>query len=595
MIGRIGFSKIYEQLIRMEQDLLSAQLNSLRQSVLNLSSQSQNDLEAILSILRELESLHQKIRLESFEPFLPDSRHALYPLLRDIEEKGGWPYIERMKLQTLLKLLSLEKDLSQQISMSLQINPIKFGTDGWRGVIAADFTFERVTFLAPIAAVVLEKEYGANASRRIIVGYDRRFLAQEFAQAAAEAIAAVGYEVWLSETYAPTPAFSWAAKAQNALGAIVITASHNPAKYQGLKVKGAFGGSVGPEVTEKIEALLSQPPISPRGGGSIKTFDPWLSYCQELRTKVNLELIQKAVTSGQLKIFSNPMYGSASGGLVRLLGVPITEINGQADPLFGGGSPEPLKRYLTAFLEEVKTCQSPEKLRIGLVFDGDADRIAACDSQGNFLSSQNLIPILIEHLASRRSLTGEVIKTVSGSDLFVRLANLYHLPIFETAIGYKYIADRMLTTSVLVGGEESGGIGYGTHIPERDALLSALYVLEAVVESGEDLSTLYRKLQEKTGFFSEYDRIDLPLASMSVRNQLLENLKRNPPSLIAEQKVVDCNTIDGYKFRLADQRWLLIRFSGTEPVLRIYCEAANSLQVQETLEWARNWANSITQ
>jgi len=578
-----------------DQALFSNQLKEFGQIVRELVAQSSQSPLLILRILRELEALHQEIRSQTFEKILPDTRHSLYPLLKDIQENGGWPYIERMKLQTILQFLNLENDLKEQESMSFTVNPIKFGTDGWRGVIAADFTFERVALLSPIAAKVLEQEYGANGSRRIIVGYDRRFLAQEFAQCAAESIAAVGYEVWLSDSFAPTPAFSWAAKADYALGAIVLTASHNPAKYLGLKVKGAFGGSVGPEVTEKIEKMLSGAAIELKDGGSIKKFDPWESYTQQLRTKVNLGAIQNAVNTGQLKIFSNPMYGSASGGLERILQVPITEIHGQADPLFGGGSPEPLPRYLADFLELIKFDSSSEKLKVGLVFDGDADRIAAVDGSGNFLSSQNLIPILIEHLAFRRGLSGEVVKTVSGSDLFVRLAQIFNLPLSETAIGYKYIADRMLTQHVLIGGEESGGIGYGTHIPERDALLSALYVLESVVESGQDLSVLYQQLQAKTGFFSEYDRIDLPLGSMEVRDKLIQNLSENPPKTIAGQDVIDCNTTDGYKFRLADKRWLLIRFSGTEPVLRLYCEAANKSQVQETLEWSRNWANSITQ
>ncbi len=578
----------------LDQDLLSNQLNEVGQAVRLLVAQSNQNPLAILRILREIESLHQEIRSLTFEKILPDTRHALYPLLKDIQESGGWPYIERMKLRTILQFLTFENDSTKQESMFFKINPIKFGTDGWRGVIAADFTFERVAMLAPIAAYVLEQNYGAQGRGRIVVGYDRRFLAEEFAQTAAEAIAECGYEVWLSDGYAPTPAFSWAAKANDALGAIVLTASHNPAKYLGLKVKGAFGGSVGPEITDKIEQMLVNPMIEPKSGGSIQKFDPWQGYIQELRTKVNLTAIQNAVSSGQLKIFSNPMYGSATGGLEKILQIPITEVNDQADPLFGGGSPEPLPRYLKDFLETIKFDKSPEKLKVGLVFDGDADRIAAVDGSGNFLSSQNLIPILIEHLADRRGLTGEVVKTVSGSDLFVCLAQLYHLPLSETAIGYKYIADRMLTSDVLIGGEESGGIGYGSHIPERDALLSALYVLEAVVESSQDLSALYQQLQVKTNFFSEYDRIDLPLGSMKVRDQLLQDLRKNPPKVIAGQNVRNCNTTDGYKFRLADNRWLLIRFSGTEPVLRIYCEAKNSAQVQETLEWARNWANSIT-
>ncbi|MDE5089924.1 MAG: phosphoglucomutase/phosphomannomutase family protein, partial [Trichodesmium sp. St16_bin2-tuft] len=191
---------------------------------------------------------------------------------------------------------------------------------------------------------------------------------------------------------------------------------------------------------------------------------------------------------------------------------------------------------------------------------------------------------------TKHGFSGEVVKTISGSDLFPKVAELYNMPVFETPIGYKYIADRMLSTKVLVGGEESGGIGYGTHIPERDALLSALYLLEAVVMSGEDLSTIYRQLQEKTGFSSVYDRIDLPLPNMEVRSRLLEELTNNPVTEVAGQKVVDCLTTDGYKFRLADGRWLLIRFSGTEPVLRLYCEAADMRKVKQTLEWAKNWA-----
>ncbi|MCL1470485.1 hypothetical protein LAY57_07310 [Argonema antarcticum A004/B2] len=200
---------------------------------------------------------------------------------------------------------------------------------------------------------------------------------------------------------------------------------------------------------------------------------------------------------------------------------------------------------------------------------------------------------MLEHLATRRGFSGEVVKTVSGSDLIPLVASLYNLSVFETAVGYKYIADRMLEAKVFLGGEESGGIGYGSHIPERDALLSALYLLEAVVQSGMDLSDIYHRLQSQTNFFSVYDRIDLPLASMDVRSRLLDRLKNRPLTEIAGQNVVDCNTIDGYKFRLADRSWLMIRFSGTEPVLRLYCEASNLEEVHQRLDWAKNWANSV--
>ncbi|MBE9075203.1 phosphoglucomutase/phosphomannomutase family protein [Microcystis sp. LEGE 08355] len=474
------------------------------------------------------------------------------------------------------------------------VNPIKFGTDGWRGIIAADFTFDRVALLAPLAAQVLADNYGQiTGSRTMIVGYDRRFMAEDFAQTAAESLQKAGFDVLLSQSYAPTPAFSWAARAENALGAIVLTASHNPAKYLGLKVKGYFGGSVSPEITQQIEALLSNPPQFKANAGQLRTFEPWSGYCQGLRQKVNIAAIANAIESGQLKVYSDVMHGAAATGLERLLGVGITELRGNRDPLFGGGSPEPLPRNLREIIDKLAHSANLAPLRVGLVFDGDSDRVAAIDGQGNFLSTQNLIPILIEHLAGKKGMRGEIVKTVSGSDLIPKLASLYGLSVFETPIGYKYIADRMLTTPVLIGGEESGGVGYGTHIPERDALLSALYVLEAVVESGQDLSDLYAQLQDKTGFHSEYDRIDLPLANMEARAQLITALDNDPLREIAGKQVTDCNPMDGYKFRLEDGSWLLIRFSGTEPVLRLYCESSTLDRVQEILAWAKSWATYI--
>ncbi|MGQ4649837.1 phosphoglucomutase/phosphomannomutase family protein [Lyngbya aestuarii] len=475
------------------------------------------------------------------------------------------------------------------------MDSIKFGTDGWRGIIAADFTFERLALVAHVAAQILAETYGGTTgSRTIIVGYDRRFMAENFAMKTAEVVTAAGFDVLLSDSYAPTPAFSWAAKHQNALGALVITASHNPGIYLGLKVKGAFGGSVPPEITQKIEARLSQAITPAETPGSLSNFDPWPSYCEELRTKVELSQIKEFISQGKLTVFADVMHGAAATGLSRILDMPIREINSSRDPLFGGGAPEPLARYLSQLFQDIKTHQRQEnaRLAIGLVFDGDCDRIAAVDGQGNFLSSQILIPILIEHLASRRQFTGEIVKTLSGSDLIPRIADLYGLSVYETPIGYKYIADRMLSSQVLLGGEESGGIGYGNHIPERDALLSALYLLEAIAQSGLDLSELYQSLQDRTSYTSAYDRIDLHLAGMEVRSRLIEKLETQPLTEIDSQQVIECQTIDGYKFRLADNSWLLIRFSGTEPVLRLYCEAATPEQARQTLNWAKNWAES---
>ncbi|MBD2439654.1 phosphoglucomutase/phosphomannomutase family protein [Nostoc sp. FACHB-110] len=477
--------------------------------------------------------------------------------------------------------------------MPVVASSIKFGTDGWRGVIGDEFTFERLALVAPVAAKVLYNTYYSTVgSRTIVVGYDRRFMAEDFARAVADTVTAVGFDVLLSESYAPTPAFSWAAKQLNALGALVITASHNPGAYLGLKVKGYFGGSVSPEVTKDIEALLPTGVPIAETPGKLAHFDPWPSYTSGLEGKVNIGKIREAIASGKLTVFADVMHGAAASGLGRLLGDQVNEINSNRDPLFGGGAPEPLPKYLGELFAVIKNHRQTHQsgVTVGLVFDGDSDRIAAVDQEANFLSSQILIPILIDHLTLRRGFTGEIIKTVSGSDLIPRVAKLHNLSLFETPVGYKYIADRMLVSQVLLGGEESGGIGYGSHIPERDALLSALYVLEAIVESGQDLSEYYRHLQQQTGFNSAYDRIDLPLASMEVRSRLLQQLQTQPLTEIAGLAVIDCQTIDGYKFRLADNSWLMIRFSGTEPVLRLYCEAPTLEQVHQTLDWARNWA-----
>ncbi|AKG22680.1 phosphoglucomutase/phosphomannomutase family protein [Calothrix sp. 336/3] len=477
--------------------------------------------------------------------------------------------------------------------MAVAAQSIKFGTDGWRGVIGDEFTFERLALVAPIAAKVLFDTYGAKVGNRtIVVGYDRRFMAEDFAHKVAEVVSAAGFDILFSETFAPTPAFSWAAKQENALGALVITASHNPGKYLGLKVKSAFGGSVPPEVTKEIEALLGEPVPMAATPGKIQFFNPWGSYCEELARKVDLSKIRDAIDTGKLTVFVDVMHGAAAGGLGMLLGEGVREINSDRDPLFEGGAPEPLPKYLSRLFSVMKVHQetNPSGLTVGLVFDGDCDRVAAVDSQVNFLSSQILIPILIDHLTLRRDFTGEIVKTVSGSDLIPRVAALHNLSIYETPVGYKYIADRMLDAQVLLGGEESGGIGYGSHIPERDALLSALYTLEAVVESGLDLGAYYAQLQAQANFTSAYDRIDLPLASMEVRGKLLAQLQTQPPAEIAGKTVIGCQTIDGYKFRLADQSWLMIRFSGTEPVLRLYCEAATLEEVHKTLAWAKDWA-----
>ncbi|MCS6781946.1 MAG: hypothetical protein RMI89_00170 [Gloeomargarita sp. SKYBB_i_bin120] len=460
---------------------------------------------------------------------------------------------------------------------------IRFGTDGWRGVIAKEFTFDRVAQVAVAAAEVLAE---ACPEAPLLVGYDRRFLSEEFAQTAAQAVAAAGYQVLLATQAASTPAFSYGVRHYRAMGALVITASHNPAIYNGLKVKGAFGGSIPPDMTQRIEAHLTQP-LPQRPSGAVTVFDPWPDYVQALQQQVDVAQIRAGLQHWQ--VWVDPMHGAASGGLTRILGNAVQEIRTQRDVLFGGHPPEPLPPYL----EELRTTlQRHHGPQVGLVFDGDGDRIAAMDGQGQFLSPQVLIPILIEHLAERRRLQGTVVKTISGSELIAKTAAYYGLPVVETPIGFKYIAQEMLKGGVLLGGEESGGIGYGHYLPERDALLSALYLLEAVALTQKPLEVLYRQLQEKTGFYSVYDRIDVPLADTAVKERLLQQLAEHPPTQIADTDVVKTWSGDGYKFYLADQSWLLVRLSGTEPLLRLYCESPTPEKGQAILAWARRWAES---
>ncbi|MDG2990619.1 phosphoglucomutase/phosphomannomutase family protein [Candidatus Synechococcus calcipolaris G9] len=481
-------------------------------------------------------------------------------------------------------------------------SPIRFGTDGWRGVIGAEFTFPRLIRGAQAAAQVLEATYGIPGQpRRIMVGFDLRFLAEEFAQAVAHTLEAQGFDVFLAQGPAPTPALSWAATEYQALGSLVITASHNPGIYSGLKVKGAFGGSVGAAVTQDIEALANGPleqlerGTSRQTSGFCETFDPWRGYCKALKQKVDLGAIQGAIASGQLQVYADVMHGAAQSGLGRLLDCPIQELNANRDPLFAGGAPEPIGRYLAKSQDILRTAgQGFAGQTICLVFDGDGDRISAIDGQGQLFTAQELIPILIDHLVQEHNQRGMVIKSLSASSLIGKIAALHHLPVIETPIGFKHIGDRMMVGDpVLLGGEESGGIGYGNHIPERDALLSGLYLLEALVKSGHSLSEYYQMIQEKTKFTAHYGRVDLPLASLEVKGRLERSLATEPPDAILGTTVQDCQTFDGYKFYLGDRGWLLIRFSGTEPLLRIYCEAPTAELVDQTLTWGKNWAEAI--
>ena len=481
--------------------------------------------------------------------------------------------------------------------LPLDPNPIRFGTDGWRGVLGVDITVERLLPVAAAAAQELAHSApdGLN-SRTVVIGYDRRFLAPELAEAIAAAVRGCELEPLLTETAVPTPACSWTVVERQALGALVITASHNPPEWLGLKIKGPFGGSVEGEFTAAVEKRLAAGGITAPIQQKVNRFDGRGEHLDGLKRKLDIRALVQGLKAMNLKVIVDPMHGSAAGCITELLGADaqglVEEIRSERDPLFGGNPPEPLERYLDALIISVKDAASTGRPAVGLVFDGDGDRIAAVDESGRFCSTQLLMPLLIDHLAGARGLPGSVVKTVSGSDLMRLVAEDHGRDVVELPVGFKYIAAEMLAGDVLVGGEESGGVGFGMHLPERDALFAALLVLEALVEGGQALGARLDALKQRHGGASHYDRLDLRLADMEARRRLEGLLAEAPPTEVAGLPVQEVISTDGVKLRLGPSHWLMLRFSGTEPLLRLYCEGPDPQRVASVLGWARDLAEA---
>jgi phosphomannomutase len=484
--------------------------------------------------------------------------------------------------------------------LPLEAAPIVFGTDGWRGILGVDITVER---LLPVAAAAA-RELAASApagldSREVVIGYDRRFLAPELAAAIAAAVRGADLEPLLADSATPTPASSWAVVERGALGALVITASHNPPEWLGLKIKGPFGGSVEGDFTKRVETRLAAGGITVPIPGETPRFDAMGAYVAGLRAKVDTDALARGLERLGLRVIVDPMHGSAAGVLPALLGEAavasgaIQEIRANRDPLFGGYPPEPLAPYLQQLIEAVRASTAAGKPAMGIVFDGDGDRIAAVDERGRFCSTQLLMPLFIDHLARARQLPGSVIKTVSGSDRMQRVAEGLGRQVLEMPVGFKYIAAEMLAGEVLVGGEESGGVGFGMHLPERDAPFAALLLIQALVEGGVPLGERIDELQQRCGGAAAYDRLDLRLPDMAARARLEQLLAATPPSEVAGLAVQQVIRTDGVKLRLGPSHWLMLRFSGTEPLLRLYCEAPSQERVDEVLSWARQLAESI--
>ena len=481
--------------------------------------------------------------------------------------------------------------------LPLRAAPIKFGTDGWRGVLGVDITVERLLPVAAAAAQELAHRAPANLdSRTVVIGYDRRFLAPELAEAIAAAVHGCELEPLVTTSAVPTPACSWAVVEHKALGALVITASHNPPEWLGLKIKGPFGGSVEGDFTATVERRLAAGGITAPIQKPVPRFDGRGEHLAGLRSKMQLDRLVAGLRAMNLKLFVDPMHGSAAGCVSELLGPDaadwVEEIRSERNPLFGGNPPEPLAPYLSELIAAVQASTAAGIPAVGLVFDGDGDRIAAVDETGRFCSTQLLMPLLIDHLARARQLPGSVVKTVSGSDLMRLVAEGQGREVLELAVGFKYIASEMLAGDVLIGGEESGGVGFGMHLPERDALFAAMLILEALVEGGLPLGARINALQQCHGGSSHYDRLDLRLPDMDARRRLESLLAATTPKEIAGVPVQDVITTDGIKLRMGPSHWLMLRFSGTEPLLRLYCEAPDAERVHAVLSWAQRFAEA---
>lgn len=450
-------------------------------------------------------------------------------------------------------------------------HPIKFGTDGWRAVIAEHYTFENLDRIARATVRWLNKNYGEVPC--VVLGHDTRFLGREFSEYVARVLASNGVQVTFAEAFTPTPAISWAAKAYGLNAGVVITASHNPPQYNGYKIKGDFGGPAFPEMTAAIEQEIQ--PLDASAGdyatfealcadGKIERRDVKGAYIDVLRQKLDIEaIIQSGIT-----VAHDAMYGAGQGVVSALLGSDqVVELHADINPGFHGQAPEPIERNLKTLSETIVR----EGCDVGLANDGDADRIGMYDETGRFVTSHEILALLVKYLHKEQGLKGTVIKTFSTTHLLNKMTAAYGLPLETTPIGFKYIAPKIVEGDVLVGGEESGGIAVKGHLPERDGVYIGLLIVEMMVKRGKRLSELVQELYDEFGPHCTY-RVDLHTTDAKKQNALNRLGDEGGLTQVDGHPVETLDTLDGYKHLMAD-RWLLVRPSGTEPVLRVYSEA----------------------
>ncbi|UCE16976.1 MAG: phosphoglucomutase/phosphomannomutase family protein [Candidatus Bathyarchaeota archaeon] len=459
-----------------------------------------------------------------------------------------------------------------------------FGTDGWRGVIAQEFTFDNVKVVAQAVADYLKTK--SLDQKDLIVGYDTRFLSDMFARSFAEVVASNDIQVRLASKPTPTPIVSFTVKNRNAGGGVVITASHNPSMYNGIKFKPEYGGSALTQITKEIESLLYRNPVKydeEKAKRYVREVDFEADYLNRIKSLVDLQLIGEA----GFKIVVDAMHGAGDRIIERLLSTTkcqLKNIRFKPDPTFGGVKPEPIPQNLQPLIDTVVEWGAD----IGLATDGDADRFGLITSKGEFVSPHEALALFILHLYHNKGWRGGVVKTASVCNIVPRVAEKLGLPLYETAVGFKNICELMLKEDILIGGEESGGAGFKNHVPERDGILASLFILEMMAIEEKSINDLLKDLKDEFGEM-HYDRIDLTYDKPN-RMELIPNMQSNPPRQVCGLKVKKVSTyrgvevINGIKFHFADQRsWLLIRASETELIMRVYAEATSDDMVQRLL------------
>jgi phosphomannomutase len=466
---------------------------------------------------------------------------------------------------------------------------IKFGTDGWRAIIAEDFTFANVARVAQAAADYWKSEVRKPKSEvfgyelKVIIGFDRRFFSGRFARIAAEIFAGNGFQVVLVPDPTPTPSVSFAVKAQRAVGGVMITASHNPPIFNGFKLKSFYGGSSDPATCQAVEGFVDHNPVrslefdEALRAGQISIQDVRPAHFAALKKLVDFKLI----ATSKLRFAHDALFGVGAGCFEQLLAgttCQVTTLNAEHDVLFGGINPEPIDKNYARSRRFLR--QHPHD--ICLVTDGDADRVGGMNGRGKVLTTHQIICLLLHHLVVNRKGRGRVVKALTTTSMVDKMCAAYGLPLLETGVGFKYICAEMLKGDVLLGAEESGGIGFPGHIPERDGLAAGLMLLELLATERTSVDRILAKLERRFGPH-RYGRIDTHFP-LEKRGSLMQFLKENPPKKLLHSPLAGMKTFDGVKFVAEDSSWLMLRGSGTEPILRIYAEAKSDAEVRKLLE-----------